>query len=53
MLTDQTMESLESSLNGIIECPNAVEAFDAFLWEYVNTLDVDKAMLFVTRECEC
>ena len=48
-----TMQHLADTLKGINECGLPVEVFDAFLSEYKETGDLDKARFFALCEWDC
>lgn len=48
--TGHTPEELANTLKAINECGLSVEAFDAFLGDYVVTKDLQKAWFFAVCE---
>lgn len=51
--TGHKAEHLSKTLNSISECSLPVEVFDAFLREYRETGDLDKARFFAACEWDC
>jgi len=51
--SNHTIEDLNGLLRWFKETPLPTECLDAFLYEYKNTGDLDKAVFFARREWDC
>jgi len=51
--TGESENKLQGILNSIIKCDLPVEVFDAFLYSYKKTGDIDKSLFFALREWDC